>query len=394
MLQSKYAAIDFGAESGRIILGSISNTKIGLEEIHRFANHQIKVFDNIHWDLLHLFRELKKGLACVSAAGHKKLMGIGVDTWGVDFGLIGRNKTLLGNPYCYRDSRTNDMMELALKKISQKNIYESTGIQFMQLNSLFQLLSMVETNHPLLDVAETLLFMPDLFNFLLTGEVYSDYTIASTSQLLDARTKEWAPGIFKHLRLPLQIMPQIIQPKTLLGELKSDICRETALDSADVIVIGSHDTASAVAAVPAKGKNWAYLSSGTWSLLGVEVKNPIINEKSLHNNFTNEGGVEGTIRFLRNIMGMWLFERCRLAWRENNVPLSYESLITMTSQAQPFKCIIDPDDALLLNPPDMPQAMVEFCKRSGQPPPANKGEFVRCIFESLALKYRFIITIL
>lgn len=390
MSDLKFLAVDFGAGSGRTILGTIDD-KIKLEEIHRFPNLQIKMLGHYHWDVLALFNELKQGLTRAAAQGHKDVLGIGVDTWGVDFGLIGKNSTLLGNPVAYRDARTDGMMEVAFEKISKKDIYQYTGIQFMQLNTIFQLVSMVQDRHLFLDVAEDFMFTPDLFNFLMTGEKVSEYTIASTSQLLNARERNWEKEIFSKLDIPFRMMPPIIQPGTVVGTLLKDVADETGLPQLDVIAPACHDTASAVAAVPAKSKNWAYLSSGTWSLLGVEVDEPIITQESLDNNFTNEGGVGGTIRFLRNTMGMWLLEGCKKSWESNGKTYDYGQLLDMAAQAKAFKCIIDPDNGLFLNPPDMPTAINEFCNRQGITPPENKGEYVRCILESLALKYRYII---
>jgi len=391
MALPKFIACDFGAESGRLILGTIEQNKISLEEIHRFPNRQVKVFGHIYWDLLYLFDELKKGLSQAVSRGHKRLSGIGVDTWGVDFGLIGRDKQILGNPYAYRDSRTDGMMEVAFQQMSKDEIYQVTGIQFMQLNTLYQLLSMVKNQHPLFDIAQKLLFMPDLFNFLMTGEVVSEYTIASTSQMLDAVRRDWSDEIFEKLGLPRKIMANIIPPGTVIGKLLPEIVEDTGLEEVDIIAPAGHDTANAVAAVPGWGENWAYLSSGTWSLLGIEVDKPIITNDSLRNNFTNEGGVNNKIRFLRNNMGMWLLERCRFIWRKEGTELSYSELIDLAKDAAAFKCIIDPDDPSFLNPPNMLEAIANFCQRTGQSIPTSRGEFVRCILESLALKYRYIV---
>ncbi|MCK4758577.1 MAG: rhamnulokinase, partial [Candidatus Aminicenantes bacterium] len=268
MPPAKFLAFDFGAESGRTLLGILDKDRIRLEEIHRFPNTQLNVSGHIHWDVSYLFGELKKGLACAAQQGHRKLSGLGVDTWGVDFGLVGKDDRILGNPYAYRDRRTEGMMEKAFRLMSKKEFYSLTGIQFMQFNSVFQLLSMLETEGHRGDNIATLLFMPDLFNFLLTGEKRSEYTIASTSQLLNAKTRGWEPEIFEKLGLPLRIMAEIIPPGTLVGRLKPDIARETNVFSVDVVAPACHDTASAVAAVPAQSGRWAYLSSGTWSLLG------------------------------------------------------------------------------------------------------------------------------
>jgi rhamnulokinase len=391
MRPAKFLAFDFGAESGRAILGILDEKRICLEEIRRFPNKQINVSGHIHWDLSYLFDELKKGLVSAARKGHGELLGLGVDTWGVDFGLVGKDDRVLENPYAYRDQRTAGMMDKAFQLIPREEIYACTGIQFMQFNSVFQLLSVVESKSSLLDKIETLLFMPDLFNFLLTGQKFSEYTIASTSQLLNAQKRDWESVIFEKLGLPIHIMAPVIQPGTSVGQLLPEISQETDISTVDVIAPACHDTASAVASVPAQTSNWAYLSSGTWSLLGVEADEPIINEKSLKNNFTNEGGVGGKIRFLRNTMGLWLLQRCMKDWEEKGESYGYAELAGLALDSQEFKSIVDPDDHTFLNPPDMPEAIAEFCEKTQQPVPKKKGEFVRCIYESLALKYRFLI---
>ncbi len=387
---NKFLAFDFGAESGRAILGTLSETNIKLEEIHRFPNRQIQVFGHIHWDILSLFDELKKGLTQTIKKRGKELTGIGVDTWGVDFGLVGRDDQLLGFPYCYRDTRTQGIMDEAFKNVPRDELYAITGIQFMQFNSIFQLLSMVITNHPLLEVAESLLFMPDLFNFLMTGQKFSEYTIASTSQLLNAKTRRWDASLMDQMGLP-ELTAPLVEPGTVVGPLLPEIVAETGVMPVDVIAPACHDTASAVAAVPGASDNWAYLSSGTWSLIGVETTEPIITDASLRNNFTNEGGVDQKIRFLKNVMGMWLIEACRRVWQRENLPVEYGHLLQLASESKPFTAIIDPDDMTFLRPQDMVKAILDFCRRTDQPVPMNQGAFVRVILESLALKYRFII---
>jgi rhamnulokinase len=391
MPRANFLAFDFGAESGRAILGVLDGEKIVLEEIHRFPNVQIKESGHIHWNISSLFDELKKGLSSAANLGFKDLLGIGVDTWGVDFGLLGKDNQILGNPFAYRDSRTEGIMERAFELMPKEEMYSCTGIQFMQFNSIFQLLSMVLSKSPLLESCKMLLFMPDLFNFLLTGEKYSEYTIASTSQLLNAEKKEWESNIFEKLFLPMDIMAPLVPPGTIIGKLLPGIAREAGMSQIDVIAPACHDTACAVAAVPAKSSNWAYLSSGTWSVVGIEVDEPIINEITLKNNFTNEGGINQKIRFLRNTMGLWLLQRCIKSWEKKGESLTYGELTNLTEKTPAFKCFIDPDDRMFLNPEDMPTAIVEFCKKTQQPIPGEKGEYVRCIFESLALKYRFII---
>jgi rhamnulokinase len=391
MSKSKFLAFDFGAESGRAIIGILENEKIQIEEIHRFPNKQIKILGHIHWDVLALFEEMKKGMSIAVQKGHSDINSIGIDTWGVDFGLIGKENNILGFPYCYRDSRTNGVMEELFNVVPRQEVYGATGIQFMQFNSLFQLFSYAKTESSLLDIADKLLFMPDLFNFLLTGQKKSEYSIASTSQMLNAKNRTWDKELITKLGLPLHILPEIILPGTIIGKLLPEIANEVGLNEIDVIAPGCHDTASAVAAVPAQEKNWAYLSSGTWSIVGVESDHPIISEESLKFNFTNEGGVENKIRFLSNVMGMWLLQQTRKSWQKPGDDLSYDELAKLALNAEAFKCLIDPDDNSFLNPPDMPAAIIEYCKKKNLTAPESKGEFVRCILESLALKYKLLV---
>jgi len=391
MSGARFLAFDLGAESGRAILASLAKDKLILEEIHRFVNRPVQVSGHLQWDVLRLFDDMKQGMALAAGKSGDPLLGIGVDTWGVDFALIGRDNVLLGNPYAYRDKRLDGIMPKAFAFMSKEEIYARTGIQFLQFNSIFQLFALAQEKSPLLDVSERLLFMPDLFNLFMTGEACSEYSIASTSQLMHAAHKKWEPEIFSKLQLPVHIMPPIVEPGTVLGKLLPDIVAETGLGPVDVIAPACHDTASAVAAVPARGNNWAYLSSGTWSLMGIEANEPIMNESSRQNNFTNEGGVNQTIRFLRNIAGLWLLQGCRRSWERQGLTVGYDELVSAAKKAKPFKCIVNPDDASFLNPADMPTAIIEYCRGSRQPIPESQGEFVRCVLESLALKYRFIV---
>ncbi len=393
-MKREYLAFDIGASSGRGIVGSLENGKIELTEVHRFPNVQVLLWGHYYWDILKLFEELKEALSNSIKKGYKNITSLGVDTWGVDFGLIGRDNVLLGNPYSYRDSRTNDIMEEAFKMMPAKDMYKYTGIQFMQFNSVFQLYSMVKTSHPLLPVSEKLLFTPDLLNYMFTGEMVSEYSIASTSQLLNANTRQWEPEIFAKLSLPIDIMPEIVKTGTRIGPILSDIASETGASNIDVVAPASHDTASAVAAVPAKGENWAYLSSGTWSLMGIETASPLINDLTLSSNFTNEGGINDTIRFLKNIMGMWLLNGCRKEWIDNGISADFGVLLESAKSATPFKAIIHPDDPIFLNPPNMIKAICEYCSNKNQPAPETPGEFTRTILESLALKYRYVIEII
>lgn len=391
MSESNFIAADFGASSGRVILGTLNNNKIHLEEIHRFKNKFIKENNHICWDLNYLFTELIKGLTKIGKRKTENIEGIGIDTWGVDYALFDKNDKLLNNPIAYRDARTNGIMEKVFQKFSEKKIYEQTGIQFLQFNTLFQLYSELNDDNSNIGEAKTLLFMPDVFSFMLTGERKSEYTIVSTSQILNANEKNWDEKIIRELNFPKRVFPEIIFPGTTIGKLKTEIKSETKLSDIDVIAIGSHDTASAIAAVPVQQKNWAYLSSGTWSLLGVEVNKPIIDDTSFQDSFTNEGGVEGTIRYLKNTMGLWILEQSINSWELKGNKKSYEELFNLALEAKPFQIIIDVDDQSFLNPSDMLAAIKEYCKRTNQLVPKTQGQFVRAILESLALKYKFLL---
>jgi rhamnulokinase len=390
-MPNKYLAFDLGAESGRAMLGTIAKDKLQLEELHRFPNVQIEQSGHIRWDARYLFDELKKGLALAAKQGHADLVSVGVDTWGVDFGLLDKRDMLVDNPVVYRDARTNGMVDRAFKALPVEELYGLTGIQIMQINTIFQLFSLVEGKDPSLAKATTLLFMPDLFGFLLTGEKTAEYTIASTSQLMNARTKTWAFEVFEKLHLPRTIVNQVTMPGSRLGKLLPDVADEVGLSNVEVISSGGHDTACAVGAVPASSDNWAYISSGTWSLVGVEVNEPILDELARQNNFTNEGGINGKIRFLRNTMGLWLLQRCQREWAESGDDLDYAGLVRIARDARAFQCIVNPDDPAFLNPDSMLTAIADYCKRTNQPVPQTRGGFVRTILESLALKYRYII---
>lgn len=387
MPDNSYVAFDLGASSGRAMLGTIKNDKLHLEEMHRFPNCMIRVMGHYHWDILNLFQHIKDGLAKTIRAGHD-VTSLGIDTWGVDFGFVGRGDVLLANPYAYRDIDSTEFVDKVTKIISRKELYKMTGIQFLPFNSLFQLYRLVTSNNPLVDAAENMLFTPDLLNFLLTGKRVSEYSIASTSQLLDPFQKTWKDELFEKLNLPRELMADIVPSGSEIGPLLHDIQDETDARDVTVIAPACHDTGSAVAAVPARGNDWAYLSSGTWSLIGIESMEPIINEQSMANNFTNEGGVNGTIRFLKNIAGLWLLQCLKSSWQQQGEDLSYDDMTRLASEAQPFKCHVDPDDERFIDPPDMPKAIADFCRETSQPIPETKGEYIRCSLESLALKYR------
>jgi rhamnulokinase len=385
-----FLAFDLGAESGRAVLGTLDGRRLSVHEVRRFPNTPLALAGHIHWNVYALFDEMKTAMREAVAAIGARPASIGVDTWGVDFGLLARDGKLLGLPFCYRDHRNVGAMEEYFKLVPRSDLYEATGIQFMPFNTLFQVYAMVREGSPLLDAAADLLFMPDLFNFLLAGKKAAELTIATTSQILDPRSKTWIPGLFQAMGLSKNILQDIIGPGTVLGPLTDEVAAQTGLREVPVVATAGHDTAAAVAAVPAEGRNWAYISSGTWSLVGVEEKAPVISPRSLESNFTNEGGVGGTIRFLKNITGLWLVQGCRKAWAKDG-SVSYEDLVKVAAGAPAFAAFIDPDCPDFLNPPDMPEAISDYCRRTGQKPPESRAAMIRSLLESLALKYRHVI---
>jgi rhamnulokinase len=388
---TNYLALDLGAESGRAIVGQFDGDKLDLKPIHRFDNRPIKVFDSLYWDVLRLWGELKEGLAVYRRDYGRELASIGLDTWGVDFALLGRNDVLLGIPHNYRDPRTSGMMEAAFTRVPRDEIFAQTGIQFMEINTLYQLLAMKLSQDPLLDQAQTLLMIPDLFNYWFTGVKTVEFSNATTTQFYDPRRADWAYPLLAKLGLPGHILPSVTQPGTVLGPLIADVAQETGLAGVQVVAPACHDTGSAVAAVPALGADFAYISSGTWSLMGVETRQPVITAGSLGYNFTNEGGVCHTFRLLKNIMGLWLVQQCRRTWQQEGQELSYADLTTLSERAEPFGALINPDYSEFLRPGDMPARIRDFCQRTGQVPPESKGEVVRCALESLALRYRWVL---
>lgn len=390
-MDKKLLAFDLGAESGRALLGLFDGKKLRLEVVHRFPNGAVRTLDTLHWDVLRLYGEMVQGLRrCAADFGGAD--AIGVDTWGVDFALLGRGDTLLGNPRHYRDPHTENIMEEAFARVPRAEVFRQTGLQFMRFNSLFQLLALQRDRSPLLDVAQTMLLIPDLFNFFFTGVKVNEFTDASTSQMIDPNSRSWAYDLVKRFGLPVNILGSIVQPGTVLGPLRTALASETGLNPVPVIAPATHDTGSAVAAVPASGdKPWAYISSGTWSLMGVEIPGPLINDKAQQYNFTNEGGVSGTTRLLKNIMGLWLVQECRRAWERAGKTYSYEELAGLAEAATPFVSIVNPDDAGFILPANMPAALADFCRRTNQPEPVEPGPVIRCALESLALRYRWVL---
>lgn len=388
-IKNTYLAADFGGGSGRIIAGSLLHGKLELEEVHRFCNRQVKLGKHVYWDFPALFEDMKTGLKLAAQKGYN-VCGIGIDTWGVDFGLIDKDGNLLGNPVCYRDTRTDGMPAEVFKILDERQHYAETGIQVMPINTLFQLYSMKRNRDAQLEVAQRLLFMPDLFSYFLTGVANNEYCIASTSELLDAHQRDWSRGTIRALGLPEHLFGNIILPGAIRGKLKDDIAHETGLGAVDVIAVGSHDTASAVAAVPAASSAQeapiAFLSSGTWSLLGVETDEPILTEEARKAQFTNEGGVGGRIRFLQNITGLWILQRLMSEWKARGEEQSYDNIIPQAAVAE-INTIIPVDDAAFMNPECMETALMDYCSTHQLKTPANKAETVRCVLQSLAYKY-------
>jgi rhamnulokinase len=386
-----FLVVDLGAENGRINAVHFSDNLLAVEELHRFTNQPVQVQNSIHWDILNLWRNIKDGLTLAASQYGSNISGLGLDTWGVDFGLLASDDTLLGNPYHYRDPRTDNIMDAVFQKVTREEIFEHTGIQFLQLNSLYQLYSMLASNSAILKAAKTFLTMPDIFNFWLSGEKNVEYTNATTTQCYDTRSGDWAREMLQDLGLPVEIFSTVISPGTVLGQIRSEVANETNLQQVPIIAPATHDTGSAVAAVPMSGEDAIFLSSGTWSLMGVEVKHPIINEQSLAYNFTNEGGVQNTFRFLKNLMGLWLVQECRRSWfGAEGKNYSYQDLTQLASRAAPLGTVIIPSDKRFLRPADMPHEISLFCKETGQLLPDSKGAIIRCILESLALEYRWV----
>jgi rhamnulokinase len=385
MKTSAYLAVDLGAESGRIISGSIIENHLLLKEVHRFQNRGVQLNEHLYWDILNLWKEIKHGLYLADTP----VSSIGLDTWGVDFGLLDENDTLIENPYHYRDKRTDGIMEDVFKIAPRDEIYNKTGIQFMQLNTLYQLFSMVKDKSSALSSAASLLNMPDLFNFFLTGSKANEFTISSTTQCYDPTKKNWDFDTLTKLGVPTRIFGEIVSPGTLLGTLRPSVAQEIGY-STSVIAGAGHDTACAIAAIPASNEDYIYLSSGTWSLMGVLLDHPLINTESMNAEMTNEGGVDGKIRFLKNIVGLWLVQKCRRQWKRESKEYSYDDLTKMTSKALPFISLIVPGESRFMAPKNMADEIQTYCRESGQSVPESKGAIIRTVLESLALEYRWV----
>jgi rhamnulokinase len=388
----RYLAFDFGAESGRAMLGTLKDGSLSIEELHRFPNTPVRVLSGLYWDALRLFHEICQGLQIAGRDRKLALDGIGIDTWGVDCALLGADGSLSSNPRHYRDSRNNGMLEKVCGVVTRDEIFEHTGIQFMQINTLIQLYAMKEVGDPALASARTLLMMPDLFNYWLTGVARCELTIASTSQFYNPREKRWATELFDKLGLPKSILPEIVPPGTCLGPLLASVAEPAGLPGGQVFATGGHDTACAVAAAPAEGRDWLYISSGTWSLMGAELDEPVINDRVLPMNLTNEMGAGGKVRLLKNIAGLWLLQECRRAWAQEGAEFTYDDLAQQAAAARPFVAILDPD--AFLEPGDMPRRISDYCKATGQRAPASSAEISRMILESLALRYRQVLELI
>ena len=390
-----FFAVDLGATSGRTIIGHLEKDAFSLEEVTRFPNNLIEQGGHFYWDIYALYFEMIRGLKEVARRG-LEITSIGIDTWGVDFVLIGEDNAILRNPRAYRDPITFEAMDDYLKNVlSRREVYDITGIQLMNFNSLFQLYAMKQEGNAALKHAQKILFVPDALSWMLTGEEVCEYTIASTSQLLDPRSKELDEKLLSSLGLTRQLFGKMVQPGTVIGTLTEEVQKMTGLGAVPVIAVAGHDTGSAVAAVPAKDEHFAYLSSGTWSLMGIETQEAIINDLSYERNFTNEGGIEGTTRFLKNICGMWLYERCRKEWAASAIAmeqaaaaLSHPELQGSAMQVEAFRSLINPDDPLFANPTSMLEAIRQYCRQTNQVVPETPAEICRCIFDSLALRYK------
>lgn len=383
-----FLAVDLGASSGRVLAGLLDGQFLEMAEVHRFNHAPVNVHGRLYWRLFDLWANVLHGLREAHGTYGERIVSVGVDAWGVDFGLLDRRGELLATPVAYRDARTQGEFERTFAVVPREEIFAATGIQFMEINTLYQLRAAQRLGSPPLDRAGRLLMMPDLFHWMLTGVAANERTIASTTQLYDPRTQGWSDELIARLHLPRELFGRLTAPGTSLGPLLPEVVAETGLEGVEVVVPGSHDTASAVLAVPAAGENWCYLSSGTWSLMGIEAAAPVLTAEAYRWNFTNEAGVAGTNRLLKNISGLWLVQECQRIWRMEGRPYDWQQLSHLAAQAEPLRSMIDVDDPRLLAPRDMPAAIVSLCREAGQPAPATHGAIVRCALESLALKYR------
>lgn len=385
-MAKRVLAFDFGASSGRAIVGVFDGDKIELREVHRFSNDPVTINGTVYWDVQRLFFEIKQGILKAKEDGG--FDSIGIDTWGVDFGLLRKDGTLIENPIHYRDKRNDGMAEFSKKYMSHEEMYDITGIQFMDFNTVFQLLSLKENRPYILEEADTLLFMPDLLSYMLSGVKSTEYSIATTSQMVDLKTRDWSDKIINDLGLKKDILTPIVATGTVIGQLSDEICEELGVPKADIVSVASHDTQSAITAAPCEYEDFAFISCGTWSLFGTEVKEPVLNEASKKLNVTNEGGYDYSIAFLKNICGLWLIQESRRQWIREGKEYSYAELEKMALECEPFKCFIDPDAPEFGTMGNLPERVKEYCRKTNQYVPETVGEIMRCIYESLALKYR------
>jgi rhamnulokinase len=390
MDHSRHVAFDLGAESGRTLVGELSEGRLVVRVINRFPNKMISASGHLHWNVFQLFEEMKSGLAACVREHALQPDTIGLDTWGVDFALLDRQGGLIGLPVSYRDDRTQGAVESFLQKIPRERLHGLTGLQVMFVNTVYQLEAMVRDKAPALEIAKDLLFMPDFFHYLLTGVKKTEFTFATTSQLYNPVTREWDAELFAALGLPRTLMQQIVMPGTVLGTVTDEVAHETALAHVPVVAVATHDTGSAVAAVPAEGDDWAFISSGTWSIMGVPVEAPVMNAGTLKGNFSNEGTADGGFRLLKNISALWLVQQCRKAWSIDK-PVGYDELTQAAAEAEPFVAVLDPDAPEFANPGHMPTAMRDYFRQTGQRVPETDGGLVRAALESIALKYRSVL---
>lgn len=394
MTEQCFLGVDLGAESGRVIAGLFDGTHIKLELLHRFSNGPVHVGETLRWDILRLWSEIQIGLAQGGQRFKDSIVSVGVDTWGVDFALLGRNQELLSHPYNYRDPRTKGLLNQTLTRVPRRDIFAATGLQFMEINTLYQLIALQRQNPEILDLAERFLLMPDLFHWMLSGSQVVEFTNATTTQFFNPPSGNWAFELLGKLNVPTRMLGEVVQPGTVLGKLRPGLASKLSLPRFDVVAPATHDTGAAVAAIPTQltgTARWAYISSGTWSLIGLEVQNAVLSEQALKRNVTNEGGIDGTYRLLKNIMGMWLVEECRRSFERHGRPLDYPEMVRQAEAAPAFRSLIDPDDPSFLAPDDMPAAIRAWCERTRQPAPETSGQIIRCVLESLALKYRVVL---
>jgi rhamnulokinase len=389
MKPNYFLAFDFGAESGRAVLGTLEDQIITLDEIHRFNTGMVKIDNHFYWNIYRFYEEVIKAITYCINSHHIQPESIAFDTWGVDFGFMAEDKTLIRIPYAYRDPQTADAMPDYFENVmSPRKIYSITGISMQAFNSLFHLHALRRNRDRALHSAYRLLFIPDIFNFLLSGALTTEFSFATTSQLFNPVKGDWDEALLSSVGMDKSIMNKIVPPATIIGNLKTDIAKSVGAELIKITAVCSHDTSSAIVAVPAEGDDWAYISSGTWSLMGVELKEALINDLSFKYNFTNEGGADNKICFLKNIMGLWLLQQCRNSWLKSNNSINYDELISLSQFTRPFKAFLDPDYMGFYNPADMPFTIDDFCLKTRQEIPQNIGEYVRLILESLAFKYR------